>query len=274
MLKTILVGLNGSQHSQAAVDVALAWAAQHGARLLGVAVVDTPRVTPPESVPLGASAFKRSRDEAVLQSAAHDADQLLEDFRTRCAQAGVVARAQQVEGDPAMVLAVQAQQADLIVVGRKTVALGATEQPSLVHTKLLRHLSRPVLSVASANAGQSAALIAYDGSIQAAKALHMFVALGLAEGRDLHVLCVSRQPEERHVELAGAFLGAHGYAAHLHVQTTKLSTEADILEEAVRLDVGLLVMGSFGQPKLKEMMFGSVTSAILDNSPIPLLLYH
>ena len=47
-----------------------------------------------------------------------------------------------------------------------------------------------------------------------------------------------------------------------------------ILEQVRRLKAGLLVMGAYGQPALREFFLGSVTRKVLEESPVPLFLYH
>ena len=52
------------------------------------------------------------------------------------------------------------------------------------------------------------------------------------------------------------------------------STRGGDPRHARRLKAGLLVMGAYGQPVLREFFLGSVTRTILEESPVPLFLYH
>ena len=47
-----------------------------------------------------------------------------------------------------------------------------------------------------------------------------------------------------------------------------------ILEHIHRLRAGLLVMGAYGHPVLREFFHGSATITGLLESPVPLFLYH
>jgi nucleotide-binding universal stress UspA family protein len=47
-----------------------------------------------------------------------------------------------------------------------------------------------------------------------------------------------------------------------------------ILEKVRRRGAGLLVMGAYGQPVLREFFVGSVTRTALGECPVPLFLYH
>lgn len=47
-----------------------------------------------------------------------------------------------------------------------------------------------------------------------------------------------------------------------------------LLGHVQQVQAGLLVMGAYGQPTLREFFFGSVTRTLLAESPVPLFLYH
>ena len=47
-----------------------------------------------------------------------------------------------------------------------------------------------------------------------------------------------------------------------------------LLRELAELEAGLLVMGAHKKPILKEFFLGSVTKSILNDSTVPLFLYH
>jgi nucleotide-binding universal stress UspA family protein len=79
MLKSILVGLDGSEYSEGALRVALEWAKEHSAVLGGVAVVDIPGIFQGEAVPMGAEQAKEALDQAQLADARKHVDQFLSD---------------------------------------------------------------------------------------------------------------------------------------------------------------------------------------------------
>ncbi len=61
----------------------------------------------------------------------------------------------------------------------------------------------------------------------------------------------------------------------MHVDEAPAESIAEVLLRWAReLDAGLMVMGAYGQPLLKEFLLGSVTKTVLRDSSIPLFLYH
>ena len=272
MVKSILVGISGTRCSRSAAAYSIELAKKHRASLLGVAVVEVSKLCPPESVPLGAGPFKQERDEAVLTVAREQLCESLADFSRRASAAGVSCRTMQLEGDPAEVLVTDSQRVDLLIVGKRCAPDEDFELTSGTARAVLHQAARPVLCVPQDPAAGGAVLIAYDGSLQSAKTLQLFVASGLAAEREIHLLTVADDAAavaQRGIE----FLHAHKLNVDAHIESGNHPAGL-ILDTASRLEAGLIVMGAYGRPRLREFMFGSVTKAILRQSRIPLFLYH
>ena len=273
MPRKILVGLNGSEYSLAAMDYAIALSAKHGASLVGLGIVDEPHLTAPEPVPLGAGAFKEERDVAVVQAAHAKIDQVLREFEHRCQAAGVYPVSEKRIGDPVEILAHQAQRCDLLVVGKRHVLEDEWDRSSHTLDQLLRHSPRPVVSVPKARNNETPVLVAYDGSMQAARTLQAFVESGLGADRELHVASLGGHAQDDAV-LAKEFLNAHMLTPRLIIEESEAQPVKRLLAIAQQLQAGLIVLGCYGQPRLKEFFFGSVTKGILAESSVPLFLYH
>ena len=69
MLRVILVGLDGSAYSNAAIELGIRWAKKLDALLVGLGVVDEATICKPEPVPIGGSSYKQHRDEALVADA-------------------------------------------------------------------------------------------------------------------------------------------------------------------------------------------------------------
>jgi nucleotide-binding universal stress UspA family protein len=275
MLKTMLVGLNGTSYSNTAVEVALAWAQRHQSKLLGLGIVDTPHLVAAEAVPVGGGAFKVERDEIVLKNEEQRLGEVLAKFAEKASAAGVAHHTWQLQGDPAEILVREAQRADLLVMGRSFVPYEFGQSPTNVLQEVLRNTSRPVLCAPAPAEENAAALIAYDGSAPVAKALQMFENLGLAAGRLVHLLTIARDNRDRYpAELAADYLKSRGHEVQMHIETSHAAPATIILGEAQRLHAGVIVMGAFGQSRIREFFFGSLTKTVLQDSKVPLFLYH
>jgi nucleotide-binding universal stress UspA family protein len=272
MISSMLVGVSGTQYSRAAVEYAIQVAAERRVTLTGLSVVDRDCWCPPEAVPLGASEFKHRRDEAVLQMAHQRSEELLSEFERCCYDAGITAQVLKMEGDPADLLCTEAQRVDLLVVGKKH--LPEEDAEACWHTlgSILHQSPRPVLCVPTAVMRRGCALIAYDGSLQAAKTLQLFVNCGMAANREVHLLTVGDDGDaiaQRGLD----FLRVHSIQAEPHVGVDDHASHR-ILDVATHIHAELIVMGAYGRTRIHELVFGSVTKRVLQATTVPVFLYH
>lgn len=277
MLRTILVGVNGSRFSQSAIELGLQWSKRYGAMLVGIGIIDEPGITRPQPVPLGGSAFKAERDAKVLAAARHRTEQLLSDFAQRCAAESVSCKLLEEAGDPATQILEEAQRFDLVLLGQKTQYEEETAHASTHLQQMVKQASRPIVAVpAVLPTATETVVVAYDGSLQSARTLQSFQSLGLAAGRTVHVLSID--PDQvtaaRRADRAVEFLRSHELNAQPQAVASRSAIGPEILAQAARLRADLLVMGAYGSGTIKEFFFGSVTRHVLENSPVPVLVDH
>jgi nucleotide-binding universal stress UspA family protein len=277
MLHHLLVGIDVSTYSTAAVELGIRWAEHYGAGLVGLGVIDAPTICKAQPVPLGATAYKVQRDKRLLADATKKVALALEGFTQQCAKTGVICEVRQEVGAPAERLLSEAQESDLMLLGQQTFFRFETQAtPDDTLSIVVKHSPCPIVAVPAILAGGQTAIIAYDGSLQATRALHMFEALGLHSFYDLHVVCVDTQ-QERATHCVGralAFLHGHGVTAQAHALATSAAPAEVLLEQVHRCDAGLLVMGAYGRSSLREFFGLSLTRTMLAQSPVPLFLYH
>jgi len=276
MIRSILVGLDGSSFSVAAQEQGIAWAKRHDALLVGLAVVDAPDITQSGLVPLGGDAFKQQRDEVLLAKARTQVEQVLERFSLRCSEAQVPFKVLEDVGAPAVQIALEAQRYDLILLGQQTrFRFPTTDAPCDTLHEVLKNTPRPLVAVPEKLPAGNAVMIAYDGSLQAARTLQMFVEAGLAGADPVHVVTVAPEGKDasRPADRALDFLHFHDVQGQRHVLHDKHVAET-LLDHAGQLQARLLVMGAYGKSALHEFFLGSVTKTVLKKGTIPLFLYH
>ncbi len=278
MVKSIVVALDGTESSRAAQDLAIYLAKTHGAALTGLSVLDVPWITAPQARPIGTGIYKDHRDETLLTNARSMQRKRLEDFHAVVEREGLTCREISREGVPHEQLDREASSHDLIVIGRDTNFYGEREHHIDASTeRLLRDNPRPIVVVPAERPPGDTVVVAYDGSIQAARAMHMFVLLGLAAGRLVHVVSLDAD-QNRALELAGRaceLFHEHGIKVQAHgIRTT--SHPADVLLGLLDgLNAGMLVMGAFSHHGLVHRIFvGSATARLLQRCPAPLFIHH
>lgn len=277
MIKSIIVAVDDTQASRTAQDLAIRIAAEHGASLSGIGVVDRPRITTPTAAPIGGSAFKQHRDEVLLEKEHAAVAARLAAFHKICGSAGVACREMDVEGVPHEQIEREAYRHDLIVIGRDT-DFHEHEHPDIAETvtRLLRDNPRPVLVVPPHAVSGVEIVVAFDGSLPSSRAAHLALLLGLTRGK-VHVVNVSHTESDAMAQaerLCGLF-DAHGVSALPHA-IAATAHPADVLIGAIDgLDAGMLVMGAFSGHGLVHRIFvGSATRRLLEACPVPLFVYH
>jgi nucleotide-binding universal stress UspA family protein len=278
MLRTILIGLDGSAHSRTALGLGIDWARHTGARLVGLGVIDAPTIRRAETSVAGVASYADpilARER--LADARRKVEEFLEQFARECADAGVASRVLEDVGMPADAIVGEAQRYDLVMLGQETrFHFETDDQRDDTLPKVLKHSPRPVAVVPRVRPDGGPVLVAYDGSLLAARALAEFQATGLGGLGPIQLVSIAadRSVAERVAERAVDYLGSHEIQAEsFPIGTRRPATEV-LLEEVRHRNPRLVVMGAFGHSSLHEFVFGSFTRSLLEHSPAPLFLSH
>ena len=190
MLRTILVGLDGTEYSDAAVELGIAWAKRFDCLLVGVGVIDEPTVRGNQTGSRIPPSYKVAYD-MLIKDARRQVHQFQEKFTMRCHEDQVACKLLEDEGLPDEQILLEAQRYDMVLLGSESHFRFET-QPRHCQTleRVLRDACRPVVVVPKSDVLGREILVAYDGSVQAARTLHAFIATGLHELGDVLVVCV------------------------------------------------------------------------------------
>ena len=277
MLKSILIGVDGSPSSTAAVELGIQWAKRFNALLVGLGIVDDTTIYTPEAETLGADYHNWERDEQLIKEARHKVKQLLASFAERCAESHISFNVLQDAGLPYEEILRESQRYDLVLVGHEThFRFGTENQPDDTLWKVLRKGPRPVVVAPHKLEPGSSVVVAYNGSHQADCALMAFQSSALDFGEEVCVLSADDDREEatRQAGRAVEFLRLHRINAVAHALGPVDSVSQAILEEVRRRSARLLVMGACGHSTVREFLLGSVTKSVLKESPVPVFLCH
>jgi nucleotide-binding universal stress UspA family protein len=279
MLKEILVCLEGSQSTEAAIRLAIDVARTSGGALVGLAIVDEPDIRAGAATSIGGSSFKHERDEALVADARKHAADWMALFELRCREAAVQARALEVVGRPADSILEEMEKHDLTVLGRDANFRFETEREDRgTRDAILRGAECPILLVPEQAAEKlaSTVLVAYDGSGAAKRAITSFARSGLALSREVHVGTVDDNGvvAREMAEAAVLMLSKEGIAAKPHNVVSVLSNTDALFKLAADVGAGLMVMGSFTRSRLRELFSGSATRGLIERTEIPLFLQH
>jgi len=274
----ILVCLEGSASTARAVDVAMALARALPATLVGLAIVDEPDIVAGAATSIGGASFRKQRDAALLEDAHGQAVAWLAAFVARGRAAGISVRALELAGRPAERILEQVPSHDLVMLGRDVNFRFETQETDrYTRDRILRRAGKPVIVVPETPApAGAAAMIAYDGSPAATRALSSFARCGLARDRDVHVATVDDdgatafEIATRGCQLLGK-LGVR--AVPENVVSTESTTRA-LLARCAALGAGWIVLGGYVPSPLARLVWGSVTHDLLEHTAVPVFLHY
>jgi nucleotide-binding universal stress UspA family protein len=164
---------------------------------------------------------------------------------------------------------------DLLVVGRPGPASNEPHRSTL--EAALFESGRPLV-IAPPRAPPSIATtiaIAWNGSLETARSI-AFAMPFLVQARDVPVLAVPglRLPGPSDIQIAKS-LRRHNIAARVvEVRQGSRTPGRALLETAGDLGADLMIKGGYTQSRIRQLIFGSVTSDILAEASLPLFMSH
>lgn len=270
MIKHILVALDGSKHGQVALEQSVVLAQQLGARLHGVHVLDSSMLRSSllhdfsGSVGLEPQLHLRSQLEGFMKTVA---DSLLQNFKLRCAAAGVVGHAEVVMATVAEGLIEAAHRADLVVLGRHGSAYDLAPNDhgqGSTARQLIRQSPTSLFVTGTEVRAMQKILVGMDGSPGSWKALKGAVALSreLKVGLEVAQVTPIGSPERPEV-LTQAQTYAEGYGVTAHYHSRRGDPVVVLLELLQQTGADLLAVGYEGGSRLREFFIGHTPDALM-----------
>ncbi len=171
-------------------------------------------------------------------------------------------------------IALRGRLSDLIVAGRREDDDGAAR--SILEIALLE-TGRPVLVAPPRPALDFGRVVgvAWNGSAEASRA----IACGLPFLREAEKVIVLVVPEGARaglpVEQLLGYLDCHGIKATARpIEASDRGVGKEILSHAEGAGIDMLIMGAYTHSRLRHLIFGGATSAVLDHTNIPVLMAH
>ncbi len=261
--KRIIVGVDGSKASWTASEYAFQLGSVLSIPVIGAYIVDE-RVIDESFLEdlagvLGFTYYV-GISQKVKEFLENQADAVLDEFLSLGRNRGVKVSAFQATGVPYKLIAEQADDGDLIVVGKKGkkpvegVFLGSTAE------RVVRIAKCSVLIVSEEYRDIKKVCVAYDGMDLSRKALTIVKDLCNGFQWDLSVLYVGDRDLSKDIESGVKYVNLKGIPEEKIVQYCK--------EE----NIDMLTIGAFSKGKLKELFLGSVTLFVMHHLDIPLFM--
>ena len=199
---------------------------------------------------------------------------ILDDARDRLEQAnvsGVTTRLR--HGDIVETVAEIEDQARVIVIGKRGEAADfATGHLGSNLERILRSAHKPVLVASRAFRPIEKVLVAFDGGTSALKAIDHIARSPVFLGLTVHIVTVGTASAQvtKGLENAQATLRAAGILAETTILPGQPETALARLVEDAGFD--MLVMGAYGHSRIRSLIIGSTTTAMIRACKVPLVL--
>ncbi|MCK6554828.1 universal stress protein [Candidatus Binatia bacterium] len=277
MIKSILVGLDGSAHAGSAVRYALWLGAKLQATVVGMHVVDIVSIEGSVMHDIsGSLGFEPYLDfSSKMREALHERGKIfLQEFSESAVAAGVRAETVLTMGIVANELSEQAKTSDLVVIGHRGVnerfstgLLGSTAE------SVTRRSPKPLFVSGAEFRACCRPLLAYDGRQRAAAVMQSAAELCATLGLPLTVVTVNKDEVDgrRVLDEAAAYLRPYELPTTLELIASGNAPEriTAFIEERGH---DLLFIGAYGHSRIIEMVLGSTTEYVLRNVGCPVFL--
>lgn len=280
MFRSLLVALRPEANNEPLLTYAIRLSQRYSLRLSGTAILDRDLLSSSEAVPIGGMAFKAELNAARIAQARSQMASAVGEFERACTAAGVPFSVVCSADSFCPELSQAAQSHDLLMFGHPEELTGAGPVKDVAALQTVLRQSPGSVIVVPDQPSTSAAcvVVAYDGSMQASRALKSFIAAGFFTDVPIHVVAYDADlvAAQKFATIAAELLTLHGYQAVAAPGKLSAGDSAATLIQAAceALGAQLLVMGAYGKPTIREFFLGTVTKRLLAETRIPMFIDH
>lgn len=165
-------------------------------------------------------------------------------------------------------------EACLVVLGRRGESAGQAKNHLGTNLeRVVRESIRPVLVADQEFRPIQRFVLACDGGPSSERAVDFAIAHPLLQGLECHLVHAGGEEKGKAIlELAAARFRGAGYVVTSEV--AQGHAEKVITDAVDRVNAHLLVMGAYGHSRIRELLVGSTTTAMLRASRVPVLMFR
>jgi len=213
-------------------------------------------------------------DEQRARLAMEQGKHLLAAARTRVAGQGFEAvEVRQRHGALVDALLTLESETRLFVVGKRGAASATAHGHLGQHLeRVIQTVTKPILVAQQTFAPPRSILFAFDGSETAVRGVERVAASPLFRGLPFHLVRVVRGGTESGAELERAANILTGAGFPVRAATLEGNPEEALPAYETREGIDLLIMGAYGHSRIRRMIVGSTTTAMLRTSRISVMV--
>ena len=284
-VRKILVGFDGSRSARSALDCAVALAARHKARVLGMVIEDERRFVKLsflESIAVS-TGLTPNIPSPLPPVEMFDAIERIEQESSELeAQFYAALRQQNLEGEfliersnVAASLTKHGNGADLICLGRSGAHVGLPKvQPGSSLHAVAKNCSSPILATAAMTSQLNSIFVAFDGSDASHRALRASIELLAGPHSKIFLATIASTPTEVERIQTPALEYLSETKTHFESLSASGNPSDELLHLISTISPEVVAVGAFSSGLLREVLKGSTTEAVLSETKNAILLAH
>ncbi len=280
MIKRILVPLDPSPYTDKVIELACKLAKNNKAELTGLVILDIPGIEKSIGpVPAGALYYAEKLEKKKETQASERIKALLEKFVESCKASGVTCHTAHSQGSPSERIIAESIYYDAIMVGLRTFYhFQADDRPGDSLTEIMNHSIAPVygvpetFTVPDIPAEKLKVLLAFDGSLPAARAMQRLAQLANADLMEVMILTSNENKEtaDYYLDNAEAYLRAYNFK---NIQKTWITGNIIDAVKKEYLDwAHIVVVGAHSKQGIFDFMLGSLTKFLIKADKKPVII--
>ena len=276
--RSIFVHVDDGDDTARRLDIATRLATMYPAELVGAYLVPGHNPSPFTSAMMASEIVRRRMRQNVDDVRAAEAR-----FRAAATAAGVDQVAWRSPfGDPFDVAVLESRYSDLAVLGQPDRDHPNAAFNTELANAVLMLSGRPVLFVPVYGVEKTLGeriLIAWKDSRESARAVADALPL-LKDAKEVHAVAITPDEDEsrrdtRTDQQVRHFLSRHNVDAVVkRVVAQDIDAGELLLSHAADISADLIVMGGYSRPRITQLVWGGVTSVLLNSMTIPVLMSH
>jgi nucleotide-binding universal stress UspA family protein len=274
MISNILLPLDFSSYTDAAIQYACFVAKRQEATITGTAVLIEPGIQKcfgPAYAKM--PSWTENVDKRILEQINQRIAKVLDKFNKTCEAEGVAHETTEFQGTCTEQIMFQSMFYDLLVMGfRSSYYFDEWENVEMPLEKILSHTITPILAVPKKYFQIRKALIAFDGSLPAARAMKRFA--NISRDKEVEFIILMSHPEQDtamyYLNRAKEYMRTHGHP-NIKTEWTSRNIITEIKEKYMD-EVDMFIAGAHSKDALKSFFLGSLIKYLLREAKKPLLI--
>lgn len=278
MIKSILVGLIGTEYAGAVEEAAIDLSVRHGAEVTAVTGVSLSKLSKVGPVPVGgatwAKALRKHRIN-LTRSQVQDAVRSFEEAANRASIQYKILNEEREE--PFDFLESRSRYADLTVLSLRSIFeygihTDSDTDPSVTIARLLAGGVRPILAIPATIRPVRRVFAAYSGSVGSAATLKRFLQLKPYEDFELCIATFEMTEQRSHHLLADAADYCRRRGVEPTLRHFPEKAQDNLLTKASEFGADLVVLGNSAKSLLLRRLFGETALKAIKEAEVPLFL--